>query len=78
MEVSSVEFRANCFKILDQVEKTHQEVVITKRGKPVAELIRYIHDRGGDPRSDLRGSVREHGDLQAQVVPPSDWESAPP
>jgi len=41
MEINAAEFRANCFKILDQVKITHKEVIITKRGKPVARLVHF-------------------------------------
>ncbi|MBW2203903.1 MAG: type II toxin-antitoxin system Phd/YefM family antitoxin, partial [Deltaproteobacteria bacterium] len=41
MEINAAEFRANCFKILDQVKVTHKEVIITKRGKPVAKLVHF-------------------------------------
>ena len=32
------EFKAKCLKIMDEVAETGERVVITKRGKPVAEL----------------------------------------
>ncbi len=41
MEINAAEFRANCFKILDQVKVTHKEVIITKRGKPIAKLVHF-------------------------------------
>ena len=41
MEITAAKFRSNCFKILDEVNKKQKEVIITKRGKPIAKLIRY-------------------------------------
>jgi prevent-host-death family protein len=35
---SASEFKAKCLKLLDQVERTKQPIIITKRGKPVARL----------------------------------------
>ncbi|HET8984383.1 MAG TPA: type II toxin-antitoxin system Phd/YefM family antitoxin [Trueperaceae bacterium] len=32
-------FKATCLQLLDQVAATHQTVVITKHGKPVARLV---------------------------------------
>ncbi|MCX5905560.1 MAG: type II toxin-antitoxin system Phd/YefM family antitoxin, partial [Proteobacteria bacterium] len=32
------EFKAKCLKIMDQVKNYHEEVIITKHGKPVAKL----------------------------------------
>jgi prevent-host-death family protein len=33
------QFKAHALKILDQVAKTREEIVITKRGKPLAQII---------------------------------------
>ena len=41
MQISSVEFRSKCFKLLNQIEESHIEIVITKRGKPVAKLTHF-------------------------------------
>ncbi len=34
-------FKAHALKVIDRVSKTHENVVITKRGKAVAELIPF-------------------------------------
>ena len=34
-------FKQGCLRILDEVAETHREVVITKRGRPVAKLVPY-------------------------------------
>ncbi|RPJ17238.1 MAG: type II toxin-antitoxin system Phd/YefM family antitoxin [Desulfobacteraceae bacterium] len=34
-------FKSHALKILDQVAKTQEIIVITKRGKPLAQLIPY-------------------------------------
>ena len=75
MEINAAEFRAKCFKILDQVEKTHQEVVITKRGKPVAKLVRIEQESDKDPLlGALAGLGRTFGDLTEPVSDHNDWE----
>lgn len=35
------QFRSHALKILDQVAKTQETIVITKRGKPLAKIIPY-------------------------------------
>jgi len=35
------EFKSHALKILDQVAKTQEMIVITKRGKPLAQIIPY-------------------------------------
>ena len=39
MEINAVQFRANFFKLLNEVQQNHKEVIITKRGKPMARLV---------------------------------------
>ena len=63
MDVRSVpagEFKQGCLAILDEVASSHREVVITKRGKPVARLVPMTSDeeRERDVLSQLRGSAR--------------------
>jgi prevent-host-death family protein len=38
-------FKQGCLRILDEVAESHREVVITKRGKPVAKLVPVKQDR---------------------------------
>ena len=38
-------FKQGCLRILDEVAQTHGEVVITKRGKPVAKLVPVQQER---------------------------------
>ncbi len=37
--MSAVEFKARCLKVMDEVQATREEVLITKRGRPVAKLV---------------------------------------
>jgi prevent-host-death family protein len=39
--VAITEFEAHALKIVDEVAKSNESLVITKRGKPLAELIPY-------------------------------------
>jgi prevent-host-death family protein len=43
-EVPAGSFKQGCLAILDEVASTHCEVVITKRGKPVARLVPVVSD----------------------------------
>ena len=40
-EVKASEFKARCLQIMDEVAKTQESVVITKRGKPLCQLTPY-------------------------------------
>ena len=37
--MAATEFRARCYRLMDEVAERGQEIVITKRGKPVARLV---------------------------------------
>ena len=75
MEINAAEFRANCFQILDQVEMTHKEVIITKRGKPVARLLHVAQQDDKDPLlGSMEGLVETVGDLTEPVIEPEAWE----
>ena len=60
-EVSATEFKAKCLGLLDEVA-SGASLVITKRGKPVARVIRTIKRRrpsmGG-----MAGTAEEVGDI---------------
>ena len=75
MEINAAEFRANCFKILAQVKLTHKEVVITKRGKPIANLVHFARQDEKDPLlGSMEGLVEIIGDLTKPVIDSDVWE----
>lgn len=49
--ISASEFKATCLALLDDVAASRREVVVTKRGKPVAKLVPVTD------AADLVGSV---------------------
>ena len=58
--IAAGKFKDTCLKLLDEVAKTRTPVVITKRGKPVAQLMPYLPS---NRKRSLAGSVlRETGD----------------
>ena len=75
MEISAAEFRNKCFQILDRVQKHHEDIVITKRGKPVAKLVHIEKENDKDPLLGvLAGMGKTVGDLTEPVGNPEDWE----
>lgn len=68
--ISASEFRARCYALLKRVNQTGEEIVITKRGKPVAKLVAV---RGREPViGSMKGTVQILGDIIAPDSP--DWE----
>lgn len=75
MKINAVQFRANCFKILDEVKQSHKEVIITKRGKPIAKLVHIDQDNAKDPLlGAMEGIGRSLGDLTEPAMNHTDWE----
>jgi prevent-host-death family protein len=37
--ITAAEFKAKCLRILDEVNQTREPVIVTKRGKPVAQIV---------------------------------------
>jgi prevent-host-death family protein len=67
-------FKANCLKLMDQVNKTREPILITKRGRPVAKLV------PADPAAEdffgcLAHKMQIVGDIESPVEPPEAWES---
>jgi prevent-host-death family protein len=51
-EIAAGEFKAKCLALLDEVADLGREIIITKRGKPVAKLSPI------EPPKSLEGSVK--------------------
>jgi prevent-host-death family protein len=66
-------FKQTCLRLLDEVAETGESVVITKRGRPVAQLTPLPADTRNDWAGAMRGTGRILGDLIAPAVAPTDW-----
>ena len=73
--ISATEFKAKCLAILDRVKSTGEGLVITKHGRPVAELVPPRETGSRFPQVDLRGTVDICGDVVAPAVPEDAWEA---
>ena len=65
------EFKAKCLKVLDDVQRQRKQVIVTKRGKPVAKLVPV-----SDHPESLIGSMRGTMEILGDIVSPIDveWE----
>ncbi len=72
--MSATELRAKCLGLIDEVAETGREIVITKRGKPVARLVPYRRK----PKSLFgmgRGRIEILGDIVSPM--PAEWYTDP-
>jgi prevent-host-death family protein len=65
-QIAAGEFKAKCLHLLDKVQQTRMEIVITKRGRPVARLL-PVDDDVPAIFGSMKGSVEILGDLIAPV-----------
>ncbi len=63
MQIAAGEFKAKCLQLMDRVHQTHERVVITKRGKPVAQLLQLAEDKPRPVIGRLRGTVTRCTDV---------------
>lgn len=66
MSIPAAVFKAECLRLMDEVARTGQPVVITKHGKPVAQLVPVP----AAPRS-LFGYMRNTVAIKGDIVAPS-------
>lgn len=64
MSVNAAEFKARCLKLIDEVAATHEPLVITKRGKPMAKLVPIECET---PTS-LFGYMKNTGQIRGDIV----------
>ena len=70
-EITASQFKARCLALLDEVAEGGSELVVTKRGRPVAKLVPV------DDEVSLQGSVSFEVDDEALIVPiEGNWEAA--
>ncbi len=75
-EIAISKFKATCLAVLDRVRRTRQPILVTRFGKPIAE----ITPPSLPPRQpEWLGSLRETGSIRGDLVEPasdsSDWEA---
>lgn len=73
--VGASEFKAKCLAILDEINRSGETLIITKRGRPVARLNPAAQGTSQYPQSELRGTVELLGDVVEPPLPPETWEA---
>ncbi|MHB8068415.1 MAG: type II toxin-antitoxin system Phd/YefM family antitoxin [Desulfobaccales bacterium] len=64
-------FKATCLAVVEEVARSKKPVIITKRGKPIAELVPYAGETEQPP---LKDTVAFMGDIISPVAS-EDWEA---
>lgn len=76
-QIAIAAFKATCLAVLERVRKTRKPILVTRFGKPVAEIIpptappRPSHWLGC-----MAGTAKITGDIISPASSESDWEAA--
>ena len=76
-QIAIAAFKATCLAVLERVRKTRKPILVTRFGKPVAEIVppteppRPPHWLGC-----LAGTINLKGNIIDPVSSESDWEAA--
>ena len=69
------ELKTHCLRLVEEVARQRREIVVTKRGKPIARVVPIGEPPGGDdPRARLRGTLIG-GDKLADFDTGVTWEA---
>jgi len=72
--ISAANFKATCLAVLDKVQKTGKPIRVTKRGKPVAQVVPIGPPGKRQIMGCMEGTGRIVGDIVSPVSDASDWE----
>jgi len=67
MVIAAGTFKARCLDLMDAVASTGQDIIVTKRGRPVARLAPLAPAPERDLFGCMEGSVHVRGDLLAPL-----------
>jgi prevent-host-death family protein len=73
MQIAAGQFKAQCLQLMDQVQQSREEIVITKHGKPVAKLVPVDESEPRSILGYLQGTVEIVGDIVSPLE--DEWEA---
>lgn len=79
METMAIsKFKATCLAVLERVRKSGRPVLVTRFGRPVAEISPPSLQPGGGkrPLGGMEHTVEFIGDIVAPAAPEAHWEAA--
>jgi prevent-host-death family protein len=65
--IAAGKFKATCLGLLDEVQRERKEIVITKRGKPVARIVPVEAEKIPNLFGRMKGSVEILGDIISPI-----------
>ena len=72
MEIAAGQFKTHCLKLMDEVQRSREEIVITKHGKPIAKLIPVAESSPVSVLGFLKDTVQTEGNIISSLD--ESWE----
>ena len=69
--IQAAKFKAQCLSLLDNVAQTHETLVVTKHGKPVAKILPFDSEKDVSA-TPLKGMATYIGDIISPLD--DEWE----
>jgi prevent-host-death family protein len=74
--ISISKFKATCLAVLEDVRRTGRPILITKRGKAIAEVVPPSSaSTGSSWLGSMKGTCEIVGDIVGTFADPDDWEA---
>ncbi|MGO9095084.1 MAG: type II toxin-antitoxin system Phd/YefM family antitoxin [Bryobacteraceae bacterium] len=75
-QIAVSKFKATCLAVLEQVRKTRQPVLVTRFGRPIAEVAPPpVAERPAGWLGALAGTGRIRGDIVSPAADERDWDA---
>jgi prevent-host-death family protein len=67
-------FKTHCLSVIDEVYDRNEEIIITKRGKPMAKLVPMAGIRRESVFNLWKDKVKIVGDIVSPITEPWEWD----
>ena len=75
-QIAISKFKATCLEVLERVRRTRKPILVTRFGKPVAEVSPPpLVKHSGEWLGAMAGTARIRGDIVSPASDPGDWEA---
>ncbi len=64
--IQAGKFKARCLKLMDRVHRTKRRIIITKRNKPIAQLV-PVEEESGSLFGKMKGTIQVVGDIISPI-----------
>lgn len=73
--VSAARFKAECLRLIEQMERDREPVTITRRGRPVAVLTPFEEEAPRALFGAMQGTVLRYDDPFSSALDPEAWDA---